>query len=781
MSFEARERFGARLASGVTAQLAGMVLLAAISVAARGPRRVETGPAPGISPRLRELAARADRESDWPPLRRYAASLKDPEQRGLAYLVLGYHEYQADDYPAAGADLGRAASAPFSLADFATYYQADAAQAAHQPEQAAAALKDFSARYPESLLHWLALGLEADALLKANQPDQAIGLLAAEPQSSGRAPLALLLGRGYWQAHKLPEAARAFEHVYDDFPAAPESDVAADALKEIKAQLGDAFPAATEDDQAHRVELLLKAGRYGQALKDYSNLLEGFPSSPWVPRWSIDRARCLIHLRRYRDAVDALAAAFKQSPELDAERLATLVDAYARLDDPESMLIVLTQLHEVYPASSWYQAAMSRAGAFYVARGDWPTAAKYYQPIADAQPPTGESREAEWRTAWAAYLASDDERARAGFEEHLTRYPDSPHAAAALYWLGRLEEEQGSAPEARADYALVERRFVDGYYPLQASLRLKSLKTESGDAASRPSSRGSALLASSTAPSTPLPENVPPRPPPPVGLCAQPESSASLRPFATLEALGLDDLAERGLRLLLAKESGSAAALGPRIALTRLEADRGKTAEVLFEAKKLAPDYYECDFPELPKEVWDWLYPRNFWSLVERQARANRLDPYLVMAVIRQESAFDPRATSAANARGLMQVLPGTASPAAARPARGRRRTSSRQRAAQRLYDPAYNVRVACRYLAELIRSYHGDLEEALAAYNAGDFRADTWLKGRNYREPAEFVESIPFRETRLYVEAVMRDAGVYRRLLSGSPRFLKCAAGPGT
>jgi soluble lytic murein transglycosylase len=95
------------------------------------------------------------------------------------------------------------------------------------------------------------------------------------------------------------------------------------------------------------------------------------------------------------------------------------------------------------------------------------------------------------------------------------------------------------------------------------------------------------------------------------------------------------------------------------------------------------------EFSDLPEEVWDFLYPQAYWKLIQRQARLNKLDPYLVMGLIRQESAFNARALSVANARGLMQVLPETAATAAA--------PRALRNAARRLYDPNYNVRVGMR------------------------------------------------------------------------------------
>jgi soluble lytic murein transglycosylase len=165
--------------------------------------------------------------------------------------------------------------------------------------------------------------------------------------------------------------------------------------------------------------------------------------------------------------------------------------------------------------------------------------------------------------------------------------------------------------------------------------------------------------------------------------------------------------------------------------------------------------------------MWNLLFPQTYWKLVQRQARANRLDPYLVMGLIRQESAFNARATSPANARGLMQVLPKTAS-------RSKRPSRIRSTGA-RLYDPTYNVRFGCSYLQGLFKEFDGKPELALAAYNAGDFRVRDWMKSNSFRDSTEFLEAIPIQATRVYVESVLRDAAIYRQLLTGAAKFTRC------
>ncbi|MGH9355939.1 MAG: lytic transglycosylase domain-containing protein, partial [Terriglobia bacterium] len=182
-------------------------------------------------------------------------------------------------------------------------------------------------------------------------------------------------------------------------------------------------------------------------------------------------------------------------------------------------------------------------------------------------------------------------------------------------------------------------------------------------------------------------------------------------------------------------------------------------------------DYENYGFDGLPKKVWELLYPRSYWPIVRRCARANHLDPYVVMGLIRQESAFNPRATSSAGARGLMQMMPQTVE----RGIRGRHRS---RRAVGSLYSPAYNIRVSCRYLRDLLRMFGGNTAQALAAYNAGDARVKQWVANGNLQDPNMFPESVPFVETRAYVESILRDAAIYRALFTGTARFSACGTG---
>jgi soluble lytic murein transglycosylase len=164
--------------------------------------------------------------------------------------------------------------------------------------------------------------------------------------------------------------------------------------------------------------------------------------------------------------------------------------------------------------------------------------------------------------------------------------------------------------------------------------------------------------------------------------------------------------------------------------------------------------------PEIPNEAWRTAFPLPYETSLRSAATSNSVDPMFVAGLVRQESAFESNAVSHQGAMGLMQVMPSTALKLA-RQLRIRYARAS-------LTDPGYNLKLGARYLADLIQVF-GTHEAALAAYNAGEDRVVQWTAGQNYLETAEFVESIPFTETREYVQIVIRNAEVYRQVYDTS------------
>lgn len=152
--------------------------------------------------------------------------------------------------------------------------------------------------------------------------------------------------------------------------------------------------------------------------------------------------------------------------------------------------------------------------------------------------------------------------------------------------------------------------------------------------------------------------------------------------------------------------------------------------------------------------VYRW-YPLTYETIIVRRSREHGLDPYLVAAVIRAESRFRPQATSQQGARGLMQIMPETGKWAAEQ--------MEVDFHPDYLYDPEYNIRIGCWYLANLVKEFEGDTVLALAAYNGGRNNVQKWLNERQWTGESRTLEQIPFQETRHYVAAVLLD---YKRYL---------------
>jgi soluble lytic murein transglycosylase len=160
----------------------------------------------------------------------------------------------------------------------------------------------------------------------------------------------------------------------------------------------------------------------------------------------------------------------------------------------------------------------------------------------------------------------------------------------------------------------------------------------------------------------------------------------------------------------------------------------------------------------IPLAYWRILFPEDHWATIKAESAKNGLDPYFVASLIRQESEFNPSAISHANAYGLMQLLPSVGKQMAREEGLGSIDT-------RQLLDPDLNIKLGTRYLREIMERFGRVPEYALAAYNAGENRVTDWRGAGPYNGVDEFVESIPFSETRDYVQAILRNQEIYRSI----------------
>ena len=219
-----------------------------------------------------------------------------------------------------------------------------------------------------------------------------------------------------------------------------------------------------------------------------------------------------------------------------------------------------------------------------------------------------------------------------------------------------------------------------------------------------------------------------------------------------LRAGGLNDLAVAELRFGIRTDGQ------PALLAMELADSADAPHQALRIMKSSSPDYLNLPVPAAPRKFWELLFPLPYRTDLVRDAKDRDLDPYLLAGLIRQESEFNPQAVSRAKAYGLTQIRPATGRQFA-------RKAGVPKFTTRVLSQPGANLKIGTSILRSMLDQQGGKLEQTLAAYNAGPERVVQWMSWNTYREPAEFVESIPFTETRDYVQAVLRNAEMYRRL----------------
>jgi soluble lytic murein transglycosylase len=664
----------------------------------------------------------------------YAKKHAKEDAGALAWLVVGYAHVLDHDYAKAIDPLNRAKPHAGDLGDYVAYYLGSSYLQTGHSAEAVATLADFGKTYPDSLVIKDAHVVYAGSLIAEGRAMEAAALLEKDREPT-RADVELGLGRAYAATGQTAKALAALRNVYFNMPTSPEADT---ALTELH-RLGGAATPASLSDRWTRADLLAKGKRYSDAAAEYHDLLDEV--SP-AERSSVQLALAgaLQKSGRTNDAKRILSSVPDSIPEVAAQRLFLLGEVARATDDNDGFLRLQAQLRQTDPASPWLEQSLLAAGNMYLLKRDYDKAIDAYRELQQRFPNGSRASYAHWKVAWLSLRQGRNDDAKQQFEQQIALYSNSAEVPAALYWRARLGEEDNEPAKARAYYQKISDRFRNFYYAELARERLKVLPPTTGAVDDAlldhvpPLNIGSKVVASDP-----------------------PADDLHVQKAQLLENGGLVDFAVREIQATANAEDGNWA-----LAETaRLYEDSGRYDRAIQVMKRGVPNYFAVDVPELPRSYWEALFPKAYWSDLKRFSAQNGLDPYLVASLIRQESEFNPNAISHANAVGLMQLLPVTGKKVA-------KDVKLRHFNPSQLYTPTVNLQLGTRYFKTMVDKF-GSFEYALAAYNAGSDRVEDWLSQGKYRDPQEFVESIPFTETREYVQAILRNANVYKQLY-GTP-----------
>jgi soluble lytic murein transglycosylase len=681
---------------------------------------------------LLEKAARGLHDKNFSPAYTQLLAIAAQNSSGVlgmrAALALGYFEFGRGNYAVAGKWFERAKGDSL-LGDYVAYWSAENDLSAGHGAHALAELMKFRADYPDSVMTEQALQSIGVAAFATDQPSEAIAALDAYSATPQRPALLLLRAEALEKADRPVEAATDYETVYMRFAPGEQAREAGLKLDFLRSSLGAKFPALPLDQRLSHAATLYSARDCRDARTEYAALIPEL-SGAENERAQLRILECGIAL----GAGPSEAAALSLSdPDADAERFAALADYYRGKQQESEMVAAVEAAAMRAPSSRGAESALFLAGNYYWVQLDRERASGYYRRVEENFPTAPDAAAAQWRVAWTAVLKRQPDSAEL-LEQHLRRFPGSSYTPDALYWLGRLAEEAGISALARSYYTKLADRYPQNYFQTMASPRLHAL----GSGPMQVSDVLSVIPPVTAIPK--LDDAIPPA-------AARQQARAD-----ALRTIAFDASAELELR------AGYATTGEPRLLLEAAEAalTAGHYPAAIVTVRQLFPQLESQPFANVPREVWMLAYALPYENSIRRWSAQAAIDPMSVAGLIRQESAFESDARSGKNAIGLMQLIPPTA-----------RRLAKQQKihySQARLSDPDYNVRLGTVYFAGLQKQF-GGVEAALAAYNAGEDRVTSWTAGQNYRETAEFVESIPFTETRQYVQIVTRNAEIYRRL----------------
>lgn len=651
------------------------------------------------------------------------------EGAAAAYLALG-HAYALDHhYPEAVANYRLASGSGDALSDYADYLAAQAALQAGQGAQAYPLLTGFAERYPESIFVANAPVLLANAHLQQSDPQGALKVLeplAGSPQAS-HVDFRYALGRAYQLSGDSGRAASVFKSLYFAQPLTPEANQARQQMQAM------GFPLTAAERKAH-ADQLFNAKHYGEAGEEYHSIdkNDATLSAADHAALSIYAAVCDLKLKHLsRRDVEKLPDTADDSAAL---KMYMLAEISRDEKDPVQHDALIAEMVKRFPASRWLEEALYSGGNMYLLKHDAKQAIYHYTLLVDTFPNSIYAPSSHWRAAWMNYRLRNYAEAARLMDEQIQRYSAGIEIPSALYWRGRIyENEEHNFGQALNYYRVLSSTYVNFYYGELARQRMKVLGAQ---AATAPS----AVLASVRKPLVPeltgeLPENEPHL------IKARLLANASLNEFI-------------GPEIKASPTSGQWGAL----AQAEIFVSYGEITRALQSMKHSGISFFALPIEQVPTIYWKLLFPQPYWNDLVSNSQQNGLDPYLVASLIRQESEFNPGAISHANAYGLMQLLPSVGKSMA-------KKQKLKGFNANQLLDPAVNLQLGVLNLKQVLGRFGGQAEYALAAYNAGDVPVRQWMSSNDYKDIPEFVESIPYTETREYVQAIIRNREMYRAL----------------
>lgn len=447
---------------------------------------------------------------------------------------------------------------------------------------------------------------------------------------------------------------------------------------------------------------------YASAAYEFNKIITDYPKSPLQKDAHDYLAKCEEKRSAAYEPVQTSSITQKGIPTTNAygKKTYALGRKYGRRGKYVKAINILAEIPVRYPNSVYTPASLYYLGLYYDAYGSSSSALKCYTQIIANYPHSDYAINAILKAGKTYYLREDYKAALEvyGSAKRIEVDVDTPQC---LFMWGKLYEKLGDPESAAGIYYDLAKRFDHTYFAYRANERLKALK------------------------------------------------------YATpLDAVKTEteQAREKELSRILEEEHREP------LALSKKMEEAGKYSKaVRYAEKAVKKAIYSGQANALPEQAWTLAYPKAFWDKVSNYSNAHGIDPYLSLAVIREESRFNPVAKSHSSAYGLMQIIPSTGKILA-------RQLEIKSFKKKKMYNADLNIKMGTYYLSNLIDRFDGNIALALAGYNGGPVRVRRWVNEWYGGDIAnldidDFVQRIPIRETRYYVQKVLGSYYEYKRI----------------
>ena len=608
----------------------------------------------------------------------------------------------------------------------------------NEPIQAAELLETIPKVVPDSNLIAKAAYRTGEAWYSANVCFRAVDWLTravALAEKDPSAPLALWhQAECHIRENRLPDARTALTQLWLRYPQSLE---AREAKARLDTALGGESWAPTADDHLIRAQAFLGLAMQAEAGEELRRVLAMAPGHPRRFDARLKLGVAYVRLKQYDQARETFRGLVADRVQESAEATVWLARVYLRQSQGDKLIALARSVAQGSLGGDQRAMVHLFAGVWLKDQGQFDEAIEMFRQVAKVGDSASQRAEGLWRAGWAQYRTARyrdaAETFRSVVELHVNGFEPQ-----AMYWAARADEREKNTTVAD-QYTRLCQRHAYSYYCQLAARRLSlPPATPVATSTERPASEEASRL----------PEN----------RRSEIERHVVYQRGIELKILGFAQDAARELGSLTEHYSRDPEVL---LAFSTLLSEVGAYYPALRVAKVHFKEKLERSGQPTAPALWTVAYPTGLLPTITAQG-ITAVDPYLAAAIIREESQYDEKAVSMVGAVGLMQLMPVTANAVAQRygfPAVGR----------EELFDQETNIRLGVRYLGQLLEQYGGNLAYAVAAYNAGPIAVNSWFAVHRGREQDEFVELIPYQETRLYVKRVLRSYGEYRRLHHGT------------